>query len=264
MLTELPERPRHLMPGKHRCPRTPLAFCEIHPPDHFPLLFHREPTAPDLTLEREEIPDEAVSEPAIFWVTATGLSEEPSRDATLNALERRGTEKTTVFDLDFRPELWRDTAEAGPLIRQALAQATVAVGNQVEVATAVGTRTPEDAAQALLDLGVQLAVVKLGHEGVLAATHEHRVRLPPVPVNVVNGLGAGDAFGRALCHGLLAGWTLAQTIGFANASGALVASRLGCADSMPTDDEVRDLLAVRGLAAPPRLPMREETSGCAR
>jgi 5-dehydro-2-deoxygluconokinase len=66
--------------------------------------------------------------------------------------------------------------------------------------------------------------------------------VPSVEVEVVNGLGAGDAFGGALCHGLLAGWDLERTLAFANAAGALVASRLGCADDMPTADEVEELL----------------------
>ena len=74
-----------------------------------------------------------------------------------------------------------------------------------------------------------------------AATADERVTVPPIPIEVVNGLGAGDAFGGALCHGLLAGWPLERTIRFANAAGALVASRLGCADDMPTAPEVEAL-----------------------
>ena len=86
-------------------------------------------------------------------------------------------------------------------------------------------------------------MVKRGGEGVLAASRDELVRVAPVEVDVVNGLGAGDAFGGALCHGLLAGWPLERTLRFANAAGALVASRLGCADDMPTADEVEQLCA---------------------
>jgi 5-dehydro-2-deoxygluconokinase len=68
------------------------------------------------------------------------------------------------------------------------------------------------------------------------------VEVPPVPVEVVNGLGAGDAFGGALCHGLLAGWELERVMRFANAAGAFVAGQLACADAMPTADEVTALL----------------------
>ena len=113
------------------------------------------------------------------------------------------------------------------------------MGNRDEVAVAVGTREPDDAAEALLELGVRLAVVKRGPDGVLARTREERVEVPPVPVDVVNGLGAGDAFGGALVHGLLADWPLERTIRLANAAGAHVAGRLACADAMPTLDELQ-------------------------
>src|SRR5262249_33809157 len=133
--------------------------------------------------------------------------------------------------------------EAGRWGRDAVSMATVAVGGLQEAAPLVGDRSPPDTAKALLDLGVDLAVVKLGHEGVLAATRDEQVVVPPVVVEVLNGLGAGDAFGGALCHGLLAGWDFERTISFANAAGALVASRLGCADDMPSASEVEQLLA---------------------
>jgi 5-dehydro-2-deoxygluconokinase len=138
---------------------------------------------------------------------------------------------------------WRSEEEAGRLGREAVARATVVVGGRTEAIPLVGDRSPSDTAQALLDLGVELAIVKLGPEGVLGATREEEVVVEPVPVEVVNGLGAGDAFGGALCHALLAGWPLERTLRVANAAGALVASRLGCADDMPTMAEVEELLA---------------------
>src|SRR5690606_37547482 len=112
-----------------------------------------------------------------------------------------------------------------------------------ECLTAVGVDQPRQAATALRDCGVDLAVVKQGPKGVLADDGTDVVEVPPVPVDVVNGLGAGDAFGGALCHGLLAGWELPCTLRFANAAGAIVASRLACSDAMPTSDEVTALLA---------------------
>ncbi|CAM5274114.1 5-dehydro-2-deoxygluconokinase OS=Streptomyces alboniger OX=132473 GN=iolC PE=3 SV=1 [Streptomyces alboniger] len=57
-------------------------------------------------------------------------------------------------------------------------------------------------------------------------------------MTVLNGLGAGDAFGGALCHGLLAGWELERIMRYANAAGAIVASRLECSSAMPFPDEV--------------------------
>jgi 5-dehydro-2-deoxygluconokinase len=221
--------------------RTPLAFCEIFPPDNFPLLFYREPKAPDINIEVEDLDLEAIAAVPLFWVTGTGLSEEPSRTTTLSALEARSG-GITVIDLDYRPMLWESEEETEHWYREALQHATVAVGNQDEVQVAVGTDDPLDASAALLDLGIELAIVKQGPRGVLARTAEGVAEVPPIEVEIVNGLGAGDAFGGALCHALLSGWDPERTIRFANAAGAIVASRLACADDMPTADEVEDLL----------------------
>jgi 5-dehydro-2-deoxygluconokinase len=223
---------------------TPVTFCEIFPPDDFPLYFYRLPTAPDMQIRVDEIDVDAVREAEVFWVTVSGLSQEPSRSATLHALEVRGRRGFTVLDLDYRPMFWPSREEARRWVRAALPHATVVVGNLDENETAVGVRDPRAAAGELHDLGVELAVVKRGPEGVLASRDGITVEAPPMPVTVVNGLGAGDAFGGALCHGLLAGWDLARTIRFSNAAGAIVASRLACADAMPTVTEVEELLSV--------------------
>ena len=144
---------------------------------------------------------------------------------------------------------WDSTAAATTVIRPLLEQVTVAVGNLEECAMAVGETDPDRAADphraadALLAAGVDLAVVKQGPRGVLAATAESRVEVPPTPVDVVNGLGAGDGFGGALCHGLLSGWDLHLLAGFANAAGAIVASRLECSTAMPTVEEIEALMA---------------------
>jgi len=229
--------------GTHPTLRTPLVFCEIFPPDNFPLLFYREPKAPDLELELSDLDLGEIAAVPLFWTTGTGLSQEPSRSTTLAALRARPRSGVTVHDLDHRPMFWASGEEAGRWAREALASAMIAVGNLGECAVAVGHRSPEETARALLDLGVELAVVKLGPEGVLAARRGESVRVRPIPVEVLNGLGAGDAFGGALCHGLLAGWELERLISFANAAGALVATRLGCADDMPMLEEVEELLA---------------------
>jgi 5-dehydro-2-deoxygluconokinase len=221
---------------------TPVTFCEIFPPDDFPLYFYRLPTAPDMQIRADEIDVDAVREAAVFWVTVSGLSQEPSRSATLHALEVRGRRAFTVLDLDYRPMFGLSREEARGWVRRALPHATVVVGNLDENDTAVGVRDPHAAARALHEHGVELAVVKLGPAGVLASRDGVTVEVPPVPVTVLNGLGAGDAFGGALCHGLLAGWDLARMIRFSNAAGAIVASRLACADAMPTAAEVEELL----------------------
>lgn len=223
---------------------TPVTFCEIFPPDDFPLYFYRRPKAPDLEIHPEELDLDAIRAAAIFWITGTGLSEEPSRTATLAALAHRAKAGTTVFDLDWRPMFWADPDQARPYYTEALRHATVAVGNLDECEIATGVREPHACAEALLAAGVELAVVKQGPKGVLAVHRDGRsAEVPPVPVEVVNGLGAGDAFGGSLCHGLLSGWELERTMRYANAAGALVASRLACSSAMPTEAEVDDLLA---------------------
>jgi len=222
--------------------RTPLVFCEIFPPDNFPVYFYREPKAPDMNISRDDLDFGAIADAAVFWTTGTGLSDEPSRSATIAALDARRRREVTIHDLDHRPHLWKESADAPRWAREAVRRATVVVGNLDEVEMATGSREPTSAAGVLLGLGVHLAIVKRGHEGVYARTAREEVSVPPVETEVLNGLGAGDAFGGSLCHGLLAGWPLRRTLEVANAAGAIVASRLACADAMPTFGEIEELL----------------------
>jgi 5-dehydro-2-deoxygluconokinase len=246
--------------GTHPTLRTPVVFCEIFPPDDFPLLFYREPTAPDMTIATEELDLDAIRAARVFWTTGTGLSAEPSRSATLAALAARddaGPDAITVHDLDHRPQFWPahppqlrpDESEAGVWARRALSHATVAVGNRDEVAVAVGTRDPHEASAALLDLGVQIAIVKQGPGGVLVRTADGIAEVSPVEVEVVNGLGAGDAFGGALVYALLNGFEPERAVRLANAAGAYVAARLACADDMPTLPELRAFAGEGALAS---------------
>lgn len=225
--------------------RTPIVFCEVHPPDRFPLLFYREPKAPDLNLRREDLDLDAIGRAPLFWTTGTGLSDEPSRTATLAALDARKRKDFTVHDLDYRAAFWPSAGEARRWSVEALGRATVVVGNVEEVEMATGSSDPDEAALKLLRMGPKLAVVKLGGEGVYARQGSTTVRHGRLPIDVLNGLGAGDAFGGALCHGLLSGWPLARTIELGSAAGAIVASRLACADAMPTLAEIEALLARR-------------------
>jgi 5-dehydro-2-deoxygluconokinase len=225
---------------------TPVTFCEIFPPDDFPLYFYRLPKAPDLEIRSDELDVDDIRTAGVFWATVTGLSQEPSRSAHHTAWEARGRRTHTVLDLDYRPMFWSSRQEARRQVEPALSQVTVAIGNLDECETAVGEREPGAAAAALLDHGVEIAIVKQGPRGVLARTAHETVEVPPFPVEVVNGLGAGDGFGGAVCHGLLAGWSLERTLTFANVAGALVASRLECSTAMPTTDEVET--AMRGVS----------------
>jgi 5-dehydro-2-deoxygluconokinase len=231
--------------GTHPTLRTPLVFCEIYPPDEFPLLFYREPTAPDMTIEADDLDLDEIRAAKVLWTTGTGLSAEPSRTTTLTALRARDDAPEgaiTIHDLDHRPVFWYDEADAGRWAREALAHATVAVGNRDEVAVAVGTRDPYEASEALLELGVQIAIVKRGPEGTLARTADQVYEIAPVPADVVCGLGAGDAFGGALSWALIQGWDVERAVLLANAAGSFVASRLACADDMPYRADLEAML----------------------
>jgi 5-dehydro-2-deoxygluconokinase len=220
---------------------TPVTFCEIFPPDNFPLYFYRRPSAPDLQIRPDEIDLDAVRSAGLYWSTVTGLSEEPSRSAHFAAWEARARARHTVLDMDYRPMFWESPAAATEQVQRALQHVTVAIGNREECEIAVGESNPQRAADALLDLGVELAIVKQGPRGVLGKTRHSAVRVAPNDVDVVNGLGAGDAFGGSLCHGLLHNWPLEKTLRYANAAGAIVASRLECSTAMPTAAEVAEL-----------------------
>ena len=231
-------------------PPTPVTFCEVFPPDDFPLYFYRYPIAPDLLIQADELPTEAIASAGIFWATVTGLSQEPSRSAHFAAWQARGRRQHTILDLDYRPMFWPNPDEASEQVGKALEHVTVAVGNREECEVAVRETEPQRAADALLERGVELAIVKQGPKGVLAATRDERVEVRPFPVQVVNGLGAGDAFGGALCHGLLSGWDLRRILEFANVAGAIVASKLECSTAMPTEAEVEESLARHRVSAP--------------
>ena len=221
---------------------TPVVFCEIFPPDDFPLYFYREPKAPDLEIKASELDLDAIRDAKIYWSTVTGLSQEPSRSAHFAAWEARGRKGNTILDLDYRTMFWNSPEEATAQVSRALEHVTIAIGNKEECQVAVGETNPMRAADALLERGVELAIVKQGPKGVLAKTKHETVEVPPYLVDVVNGLGAGDSFGGAICYGLLQGWGLERLLKFANVAGAIVAGRLECSTAMPTRDEVEEIL----------------------
>jgi len=221
---------------------TPVVFCEIFPPDDFPLYFYREPKAPDLVINQNELDLDAILHSKIYWSTVTGLSQEPSRTAHHVAWDARGRKQHTILDLDYRPMFWSSPELATEQVARALEKVTIAIGNKEECQVAVGETEPMRAADALLERGLELAVVKQGPKGVLAKTRSETVEVPPYFVDVINGLGAGDSFGGAFCYGLLQEWPLERILKFANVAGAIVASRLECSTAMPTFEEVEEIL----------------------
>jgi 5-dehydro-2-deoxygluconokinase len=229
---------------------TPVVFCALNPPADPPLLFYRLPVAPDLTLTAEDVPWPLVHEVPLLWVTGTGVSVEPARQTQLDMLNHRNRPEAasgrwTVLDLDWRPMFWPSPEHARRAYTLMLENVNVVVGNRAEVEVVVGTTDPEEAARRLLANGVELALVKKGAEGVLVATKDGMTTVAPQPVDVVCGLGAGDAFGGALIHGLLSGWDPVRCAEYANAAGAIVVSRLACADAMPTIDELDAMVSKR-------------------
>ncbi len=224
---------------------TPVTFCEIFPPDDFPLYFYREPAAPDLQIRPEELDIDAVRAAKLFWISGTGLSEDPSRSAHFRALRERAHINAghTVFDLDYRPMFWESMEEARAYFQLALSFCTVAVGNREECEVAVDETDPHRAADALLDHGIELAIVKQGPKGVLGKTKNGSVEVPPNKIDVVNGLGAGDSFGGSLCDALLRELSVKETLERSNAAGAIVSTRLECSTAMPTPEEIDTMLA---------------------
>ena len=226
--------------------KTPLAFAELDPPEDPTIIFYREPRAPDQNLRVEDVDVDVVRDVPLFWVPASRFAWEPSRSTVAELLRARGRRPHTVLDLDWRAMFWESPAAATEQISPMLDHVTIAIGNRDECEIAVGSREPDEAADRLLERGLDIAVVKLGGDGVMVATSDGvRERIPPFPVDVVCGLGAGDAFGGAFCHGLLSGWDLVRAVEYGNAAGAIVAGRLTCADARPTVDEVDAFIAER-------------------
>jgi len=225
--------------GTHPTLKTALAFCEAFPPDNFPLTFYREPTCPDWELRLADVPMDAVAEAPLVYVTGTGLVRDPSRSTMLGILERRAGRPGTVFDLDWRASLWGDRApEYCALAHIGARLADIVLGGDSEFQAA--GLSPA----AVLALGARVAVAKHGPNGVSVFTRDGgEQHSPGLQVPVVNGLGAGDAFGAAFGAGFLAGLPLVEAVRRGNAAGAIVATRLSCSTAMPRAAEVDAVLA---------------------
>jgi 5-dehydro-2-deoxygluconokinase len=223
---------------------TPVVFCEVWPPDRFPIVFYRRPTAPDWEITTDDFDLAEVSKAALVCVSGTGLAREPSRHATLEAA--RAHRGITMFDLDWRPSLWREPSEYPNVASAAIDAADVVVGNEEELCAAVAVDDPDEAARRLLEEGVGTIVIKRGAKGVTALDGDRVLEVPGIEVDVVNGLGAGDAFAASLAHGLLRRLPLDETLRRANAAGAMVAEQLPCSEAMPTVEELGSFLRARG------------------
>lgn len=218
--------------------RTPVVLVALEDPAEPTITFLRAPDAPDTLIKVDDVDQADVDSCRVLWMSGSTLAVGDTARTAMTWLERRARRQHTVLDLDLRVALWDDPADAAAAAAKAIALSTVVVGNRSECAMAVGTADPHEAADALLSRGVSLAVVKMGAEGVLLASATERVTVEPIRIDVRCGSGAGDAFGGALAAGLVHDWPLARIGRLANAAGALVTSRLTCADAMPTLDEL--------------------------
>jgi 5-dehydro-2-deoxygluconokinase len=227
--------------------RTSAVVLTIMPPDKFPLTFYREGCA-DRELTREDVQAAPIPESAILVVTGTGLSHEPGRTATLFAAERAKTSEVDVLvDIDYRADQWRTRAEFAALMAKLLSHASLAVGTEEEVIAAADHDDLDVAIGRVLDALHGPIVVKRGGKG--ASIYDRsggRQDIPPFRITVLNVLGAGDAFASGLIAGLRRGWPLDRAVRLGNATGAIVVTRHGCANFMPTMSEVEDFVATQG------------------
>ena len=244
--------------------RTSAVLLGIEPPDRFPLVFYRE-RAPDMELLIDEVAAAPLADTRALLFTGTGLSRDPSRTATLYGVERaRSAGATILLDLDFRPDQWHDPRAFGVAVRGALPLCHAVVGTEEELKAVFLERAadvrvagsqvsgadvagdPGRAAAALLERGPAVLVVKRGARGAVVHEGGRTTEVAPFPVEVVNVLGAGDAFASGLLYGYLHGWDWARSARMGNACGAIVVTRQGCANFMPSEREALEFIAARG------------------
>jgi 5-dehydro-2-deoxygluconokinase len=227
--------------------KTQVAFFEAWPPETFPVTFHRDRPAPETRFVSTELDEELLISAPLVLVSGALLAEEPSRTTVLDALaarrRRAGPAATTILDLDWRPTLWPDASAAPGVIAAAIRLADIALGSDDEFAA---HRLDPAATRRL---GPRIVALKHGAGGSTVMTDDGTWTVEAIRVEVVCGLGAGDAFAAAFAAGLLSGLDAATSLTRANAAGAIVASRLLCSVAMPTGEEISALLETRSPAA---------------
>ena len=241
--------------------RTGLAILGVQPPDRFPLTFYRDNPA-DIHLTTDDVDRLPLGEVQAVVLSGTALSRGTCKEATLYAGERAAGGPATVYlDLDLRPDQWVDRRGYGVAIRALLEHVNVAIGTEEEFHAALAptsgalegkslTAAEHEELEELIEAlrahrpGIVL-VVKRGPRGVTVIGDGDRTDVPGFPVEVLNTVGAGDAFAAGLVHGRLRGWDWYRAARFANACGAIVVTRHGCSSALPTESEVREFLAGR-------------------
>lgn len=225
----------------HPTLRTALAFCEIWPPDDFPYTGYRFPTCPDWELRQSDLPLDEIALSPLLYVSGTALAKEPSRTATYAALEcRLGVSESrvaTIVDLDWREPYWETPGDYPLHVRMALRMADTVIGSDSEFEAA--RLTPDEASR----LGPRRVLVKHGARGASLILAGERFDIPGAHVEVINGLGAGDAFAASVGRALLDEARPLDLLRRANAAGAIVATRLSCSAAMPSSEELSAFLS---------------------
>jgi 5-dehydro-2-deoxygluconokinase len=237
--------------------RTSAVVLGIEPPDKFPLVYYRA-NAADINLTIDDVLASPINDCKVFQFAGTNLSMEPSRSATMFAAElARQAGAKVVFDVDFRPDQWHDVRAFGVVARSALRLVDVVIGTEDEINAAVlsdseqmdlthsqvsDTKVEGDTKAAItsfLSAGPEAVVEKIGPEGArIHLQNGEVIQAPGFPVEVTNILGAGDAFGGGFLYGYVNGWDWYKSARLGNACGAIVVTEHGCANFMPTMDEV--------------------------
>jgi 5-dehydro-2-deoxygluconokinase len=245
--------------------RSSAVVLGIEPPDKFPLVYYRDNCA-DIELTIDDVLASPIAESKVFQFAGTNLSKEPSRSATMFAAQvARQAGAEVVFDVDFRPDQWHDPRAFGVVVRSVLPLVDIVIGTEDEINASMltdpsqmrlthsqvsDTKVSGDVGQAiqtLLALGPQAVVEKVGSKG--ARIHlkgGEVIDAPGFPVEIYNILGAGDAFGAGFLYGHIHGWGWYKAARLGNACGAIVVTKHGCANFMPTYDEVMAFVTERG------------------
>lgn len=227
--------------------RTSAAVVTIQPPDRFPLTYYRENCA-DRELSIDDIGNVPFGDCELLLVTGTGLSHEPARGATHDAAQRARDAGTRVLlDIDYRPDQWGSPATHSEQLLSILAHVDVAIGTEEEVKATAAATDLDGAIARVLGTGIEALVLKRGGNGAVVYRRDGTSsEVPPFPVQVLNVLGAGDAFASGLIYGIRHGWPLERAARMGNAVGAIVVTRHACANDMPTLTEVESFVADRG------------------
>jgi 5-dehydro-2-deoxygluconokinase len=218
--------------------RTSLAICETRLNDS-ETVFYRN-SAADLQLRAEDFDPAFIASAAVLIVTGTALAAEPSRSAALAALRlARAAGTFSILDVDHRPVSWRSAEDALRTYADAASRCDAVVGNDEEFAVIAGGGADALAVAArLVKDGCRFVIFKKGAAGSVTITAEKTFETGAFAVEAKKPFGAGDAFLGNLVAALLGRRELEQAVLRASAAAALVVSRRGCADAMPTAAEL--------------------------